>query len=28
VLDADTFRTDVTNFLDHNNIGASSIFFR
>jgi Carboxypeptidase regulatory-like domain/TonB dependent receptor/TonB-dependent Receptor Plug Domain len=27
VLDADTFRTDVTNFLDHNNIGASSIFF-
>jgi TonB dependent receptor-like, beta-barrel len=27
VLDADTFRTIVTNFLDHNNIGASSIFF-
>jgi Carboxypeptidase regulatory-like domain/TonB-dependent Receptor Plug Domain len=27
VLDADTFRTNVRNFLDHNNIGASSIFF-
>jgi len=27
VLDADTFKTNVTNFLDHNNIGASSIFF-
>ncbi len=27
VLDADTFKTDVANFLDHNNIGASSIFF-
>jgi hypothetical protein len=26
-LDADTFRTSVVNFLDHNNIGASSIFF-
>ena len=26
VLDADTFETDVRNFLDHNNIGASSIF--
>ena len=27
VLDADNFKTDVRNFLDHNNIGASSIFF-
>jgi hypothetical protein len=26
-LDIDTFKTDVGNFLDHNNIGASSIFF-
>ena len=27
VLDADTFKTDAANFLDHNNIGASNIFF-
>jgi hypothetical protein len=27
VLDADNFKTDVRNFLDHNNIGASNIFF-
>jgi hypothetical protein len=27
VLDADNFQTDVVNFLDHNNIGASNIFF-
>jgi hypothetical protein len=27
VLDADNFKTDVANFLDHNNIGTSSIFF-
>jgi Carboxypeptidase regulatory-like domain/TonB dependent receptor/TonB-dependent Receptor Plug Domain len=27
VLDGDNFKTDVRNFLDHNNIGASSIFF-
>jgi hypothetical protein len=27
ILDADNFKTDVANFLDHNNIGASSIFF-
>ncbi len=27
VLDADNFQTGVVNFLDHNNIGASSIFF-
>jgi len=27
VLDADTFKTVVANFLDHNNIGASNIFF-
>jgi hypothetical protein len=27
VLDADNFQTNVTDFLDHNNIGASSIFF-
>ena len=27
ILDADTFKTDVANFLDHNNIGASIIFF-
>ena len=27
VLDTDTFRTNATNFLDHNNIGDSSIFF-
>jgi len=27
VLDADTFKTNVTNFLDHNNIGASNVFF-
>ncbi len=27
IVDADTFKTDVQNFLDHNNIGASSIFF-
>ena len=26
-LDADNFKTNVQNFLDHNNIGASSIFF-
>jgi hypothetical protein len=26
-LDADTFQTDVANFLDHNNIGASNIYF-
>lgn len=26
VLDADNFRTNATNFLDHNNIGDSSIF--
>ena len=26
-LDADNFKTNVTNFLDHNNIGDSSIFF-
>jgi outer membrane receptor for ferrienterochelin and colicin len=26
-IDIDTFRTDVRNFLDHNNIGDSSIFF-
>jgi hypothetical protein len=26
-VDADTFKTDVANFLDHNNIGASNIFF-
>ncbi len=26
VLDADNFQTNVRNFLDHNNIGASSIF--
>ncbi len=26
VLDADNFKTDVANFLDHNNIGASNIF--
>lgn len=26
-LDADNFQTNVRNFLDHNNIGASSIFF-
>jgi hypothetical protein len=26
-LDVDTFKTDVANFLDHNNIGASNIFF-
>jgi len=26
-LDADNFKTDVANFLDHNNIGASNIFF-
>ncbi len=27
VLDADNFRTNASNFLDHNNIGDSSIFF-
>ena len=27
VLDADNFRTNATNFFDHNNIGASNIFF-
>jgi hypothetical protein len=27
VLDVDNFQTNVVNFLDHNNIGASSIFF-
>jgi len=27
VLDLDNFKTDVANFLDHNNIGASNIFF-
>lgn len=27
VLDIDNFRTNARNFLDHNNIGASSIFF-
>ena len=27
VLDADNFKTNARNFLDHNNIGASSIFF-
>jgi len=27
VVDADNFRTNVSNFFDHNNIGASSIFF-
>jgi outer membrane receptor protein involved in Fe transport len=27
VLDGDTFKTVVANFLDHNNIGASNIFF-
>jgi hypothetical protein len=27
ILDADNFKTNVQNFLDHNNIGASSIFF-
>ena len=27
VLDADTFKTEAANFLDHNNIGASNIFF-
>lgn len=26
-LDVDTFKTNVGNFLDHNNIGASNIFF-
>jgi hypothetical protein len=26
ILDADNFKTNVQNFLDHNNIGASSIF--
>jgi hypothetical protein len=27
VVDADNFKTNVQNFLDHNNIGASNIFF-
>jgi len=27
VVDADNFRTNATNFFDHNNIGASNIFF-
>jgi TonB dependent receptor/Carboxypeptidase regulatory-like domain/TonB-dependent Receptor Plug Domain len=27
VLDVDNFQTNVNNFLDHNNIGASNIFF-
>ncbi len=27
VVDADTFRTNATNFFDHNNIGESNLFF-
>jgi hypothetical protein len=27
ILDADTFRTSVANFFDHNNIGESNLFF-
>jgi hypothetical protein len=27
ILDADNFKTEASNFLDHNNIGASNIFF-
>ena len=27
VLDADTFKTNVANFLDHNNLGSSNVFF-
>ncbi len=27
ILDADTFRTNATNFFDHNNIGESNLFF-
>jgi len=27
ILDADTFRTNVVNFFDHNNIGESNLFF-
>jgi hypothetical protein len=27
ILDADTFRTNVNNFFDHNNIGESNLFF-
>lgn len=27
ILDADTFRTNATNFLDHNSIGESNLFF-
>ena len=27
MLDADNFQTNVANFLDHNNLGASNIFF-
>jgi hypothetical protein len=27
IVDADTFKTNVSNFLDHNNLGASNIFF-
>ncbi len=27
ILDADNFKTNVQNFLDHNNIGASNVFF-
>lgn len=27
ILDADTFRINATNFLDHNNIGESNLFF-
>ena len=27
ILDADNFRTNVTNFFDHNNIGESNLFF-
>ena len=27
MLDVDNFQTNVVNFLDHNNIGASNIFF-
>ena len=27
ILDADTFRTNATNFFDHNNVGESNLFF-
>ena len=27
ILDADNFRTNITNFFDHNNIGESNLFF-